>query len=176
MDIKDADLLRDNVIWLRDRMPSALNNWQSTKPDCEYNSGLIKDICYKPGILLPQVFEPLIKWLSDYILSREGKIMYQDLDNFLRAGLYRIFRFVTVMDYFAMNTSYFVPNAREVKSRNNYQEFIDTLISKLIGCNQDLAFVFLKLIGTVKLNSDLQNMQNYLQNECSTIRIRALKR
>ena len=76
MDITEVESLRDNILWLRDRMPNLLSNWQSTKPNCEFNSGLIKEICYRPKTLVPNIFEPLIKWLFDYQLNREGRLAF----------------------------------------------------------------------------------------------------
>jgi len=177
-DIKEVEFLRDNVLWLRDRMPSAMGSWQDTKPVCEYNAGLIKDICYRPGILIPEIFDPLVKWLSDYILLREKRIQIPDLDAFLRAGLYRMFRFITVADYFAKNAYYFVPKGLETaKAKNDYREFINVLMEKLIGCNKQMNFMFLDLTKTIKkLPDDLKQMQMYLENQCTSLKIRKLER
>jgi hypothetical protein len=175
MDIKEVDLLRDNVLWLRDRMPTAMGNWQASKPNCEYNTGLIKDICYRPGTLISEVFDPMIKWLSDYILEREGRIK-TDTDTFLKAGLYRMFRFVTVADYFAKNSQYFVGN-NFGKAQKDYRDFINILLEKLIGCNKQMTFMFLQLTKTVKnLPDDLRQMQIYLENQCTSLKIRNLER
>ncbi len=188
MDIRDVENLRDNVLWLGQRMPGFMQRWQASKPNCEYNTGLIKEICYKPGILGIEVFDPVIKWLSDYILNREGSLKIVNVDDFLKAGLYRIFRFVTVADFFAQNTQYFVPYQAldqnklseyrtYLKSQKDYQEFINLLLGKLIGCNDKLHFIFKKLLKTVdKLPEDLQKMQAYLENKCVSLRIQALEK
>ena len=178
MDIKEVELLRDNVLWLRDRMPTAMGNWQASKPNCEYNTGLIKDICYRPGVLMPEVFDPIIKWLSDYILVREKRIQAPDTDAFLRAGLYRMFRFVTVADYFAKNAQYFVPpGLASAKAQQDYRNFINILLEKLIGCNKQMTFMFLDLTKTVKnLPEDLKQMQTYLENQCFSLKVRNLER
>ncbi len=188
MDIRDVETLRDNVLWLGQRMPAFMQRWQASKPNCEYNAGLIKDICYKPGILGSEVFDPVVKWLSDYILNREGTMKIDNVDDFLKAGLYRIFRFVTVADFFTKNPQYFVPYQAldkndlagyrtYLKSQKDYQEFINLLMGKLIGCNDKLHFIFKKLLKTVKtLPEDLQRMQTYLENQCFSLKVRALEK
>ena len=188
MDIRDVENLRDHVLWLEKRMPGVMGRWQESKPNCEYHAGVIKEICYKPGTIVSEVFDPVSKWLSDYILNREGKLAIPDVDAFLRAGIYRFFKFVVVADFFSQNPQYFVPYqvldknnisayTASLKTQKDYQEFIDLLISKLIGCGEKLNFVFLKLVKTVKqLPPELANMVNYLQNECNFLRVRALKR
>jgi hypothetical protein len=188
MDIKDVENLRDNVLWLEKRMPGVMTRWQESKPNCEFHTGVIKEICYRLGTIVTDVFDPVSKWLSDYILNREGVLPIADVDGFLRQGIYRIFKFVVVADFFSQNPQYFVPfqvfdksnisaYTASLKTQKDYQEFIDLLVSKLIGCGEKLNFVFLKLAKTVKtLSPELSNMQNYLQNECAFLRVRALKR
>ena len=186
MDIREVSQLRDDVLWLRDRMPAAMARWSGSRPNCEYNAGLIKDICYRPGILIPEVFDPVIKWLSDYILNREGTMKIVNVDDFLRAGIYRIFRFITVADFFAKNPQYFTPYvppqdfnayAAASKAQADYREFINLLSEKLIGCNDKLHFIFLKLSKTIpNLTPDLQQMQTYLANHCTFLKVRALER
>ena len=114
MDISEVESLRENILWLKNRMPNYLANWQASRPVCEYNTGLIKEICNKPGILVPEVFDPLIKWLFDYELNRDGRLAFAGqagVDNFLKAGLYRIYRFIVVSDFFSNNPQYFSPSA-----------------------------------------------------------------
>ena len=189
MDITEVESIRDNILWLRDRMPNVIANWKSTNPNCDFNSGLIKEICYNPGILVPNVFEPLIKWLFDYQLNREGRLAFagtSGVDNFLKAGLYRIYRFVMVSEFLSQNSQYFVPSApvgspdayfKSKKSQNEFSEFVDILISKLIGCNKDLSFVFLNLSKTIKnLPPDLKKVENYLENQCVSLRIKDLRK
>ena len=188
MDIRDVENLRDNVLWLEKRMPGVMGRWQESKPNCEYFSGVIKEICYKPGTIVTEVFHQVSNWLSDYILQREGKLVISDVDAFLRAGIYRFFKFVVVADFFSQHSEYFVPfqvldknnisaYTASLKTQKDYQAFNDLLISKLIGCGEKLNFVFIKLVKTVKvLPPELSNMVNYLQNECNFLRVRALKR
>ena len=189
MDISEVESLRENILWLKNRMSNYLANWQASRPVCEYNTGLIKEICNKPGILVPEVFDPLIKWLFDYELNREGRLAFAGpggVDNFLKQGLYRIYRFVVVSDFFSNNPQYFSPSpspeefeayTKSKKAQREFSEFLDILNSKLIGCNQQLTFLFLKLSGTIKnLPDDLKRVQQYLANYCSSLKIKQLKK
>ena len=189
MDVKEVESLRDNISWLKDRMPNYLSNWQATRPVCEYNTGLIKEICDKPGTLISGVFNPLIKWLFDYELNRDGKIAFagaSEVDKFLTSGLYRIYRFVVVSDFFSNNPQYFSPSpspedfaayTKSKKAQKEFSEFLDILNSKLIGCNENLSFLFLKLSKTIKkLPLELQRVQQYLENYCNSLRIKELRK
>lgn len=189
MDVKEVESLRDNILWLKNRMPNYLTNWQSSRPVCEYNTGLIKEICNKPGILIPQVFDPLIKWLFDYELNRDGRLAFagpSGVDKFLTSGLYRIYRFVVVADFFSNNPQYFSPSpspedftayTKSKKAQKEFSEFLDVLNSKLIGCNEKLSFLFIKLSRTIKkLPEELQRVQQYLENYCNSLRIKQLRK
>jgi len=186
MDIKEVEDIRDNILWLEKRIPEFVNNWKLSKPNCEYQSGLIKEICYNPQTLIPKVFEPLIKWLFDYELNRDGKLQFPDVDNFLKAGLYRIYRFVMVSEFISQNPQFYSPSpspnqfeaySKSKKSQREFSEFIDILTSKLIGCNKQLNFLFINLSKTIKnLPEDLRNVQNYLENQCVSLKIKDLKR
>ena len=97
MDISEIESLRENINWLSKQMPKVVQNWQSTRPNCSYNFGIIREICNKPGIIAPQIFDPLIKWLADYELNREGRIAFpgaSGLENFFRIGIRRIYNFI----------------------------------------------------------------------------------
>ena len=66
-------------------------------------------------------------------------------------------------------------NKEAADKQKIYQDFINTLSSKLIGCNEQLGFIFLKLSKTVKsLPSDLGKMQSYLESQCLSYRMRAI--
>lgn len=177
-DVEEVELLRDNVLWLKQRMPVAIKNWKIRDPNCNFSAGLVRDLCYKPANILPEIFDPLIKWLSDYILYREGRIKLNNVDDFLRVGLVNIYRFVLLADTFMKNSHYFIPSnmPRSIKSENEYREFINILLSKLIGCNKQLNFLFIDLSKTIKgLVPELVQMQNFLQNECLSLRIENLR-
>jgi len=83
-----------------------------------------------------------------------------------------------ISDFFSKNTDYFVPNFEKQsrEKQKEYKEFLNILTSKLIGCNEKLSFIFLKLSKTIKnLSDELKSMQNYLENYCLTLRAEALK-
>jgi len=189
MDLPEIKSLKDNISWLKERIPNALGNWQATKPNCNYNSGLIKEVCNKPGILVPQVFNPLLVWLDDYKLNREGKLAFpgpSGVDNFLRIGLRRIYNFVIISEFFSDNPQYFSPSPSTTnfpayqeskKTQQQFSDFLDILSSKLIGCNESLTFLFIKLSSTIRtLPEDLRFMKGYLENYCSTLRIKQLRK
>lgn len=189
MDIKEVEQILDNLRWLQSKMPIAVANWQSTKPNCVFTSGALRQICEAPGKLNSFVFDPLIKWLADYILSREGVIKFQpgQLNDFLRKGLRTITNYVVVADFFSKNPDFFAPNpkissgtlqqfSQNVKVQGQYRDFLNTLSSKLIGCNDKLRFVFLSLSKTVpNLSPDLKKMQDYLDAQCLSLRVRTLQ-
>ena len=189
MDISEINALNDNISWLRNRMPNYLANWQASRPNCNFTSGLIKEICTKPGILAPQVFDPLLVWLNDYKANREGKLAFPGpagVDNFLKIGLRRIYNFVVVADFFSENSQFFAPSPsltqtaayqESRKTQKQFSEFIDILNSKLVGCNEKLTFLFLRLSKTISvLPDDLRSMQNYLENYCRSFRVKQLRR
>lgn len=189
MDISEIESLKENISWLSNRMPNYLANWQSIRPNCNFNYGLIREICNKPGILVPQVFNPLLIWLDDYKANREGRLAFAGqggVDNFLRFGLRRIYNFVIVADFFSQNSNFFAPSPlpeqkeayfQSKKTQRQFSEFIDILNSKLIGCNEKLSFLFIKLSSTIKtLPEDLLGMKTYLQNYCTSLKIKQLRK
>ena len=189
MEISEVEELMENLTFVRDQMSIAVKNWKGTKPICSYEIGVIKEICEYPGKLNPLIFDPLLKWLADYILNREGKIAFTGrggLDSFLRVGLRNIYNFIFLADFFSRNPNYFVPIApsatlqakkEAINKQAAYQGILDALSSKLIGCNEKLGFIFLKLSKTISvLPDDLKKMQSYLENQCLTYRKRNIKR
>ena len=186
MDITEVESIRDNILWMEKRMPLFINNRKLSKPNCDYQTGLIKEICYNPASLVPTVFEPMIKWLFDYELNRDGKLKFQNLDNFLKAGLYRIYRFIMVANFISDNPQFYAPSAdanqftayaESKKAQNTFSEFVDVLSSKLIGCNKQLNFLFLDLSKTIKnLPEDLKKVQNYLENQCVSLKLKDLRK
>ena len=186
-DVKEAESVMENLGWLKKQMPKAINNWQGGKPNCSIGyPGILGEICQKPGTVYSKIFDPLTKWLADYVLLREAKIAFAGsggLDLFLKKGLRIISNFVIIADFFSKNPYYFVPfdsssieaNKKAVDTQRQYQEFIDALSSKLIGCNEELSFLFLKLSETIKsLPEDLKKMQSYLKSQCLSYRIRKI--
>jgi hypothetical protein len=186
MDVKEVEQLRENIRWLQKVMPTALNNWYNSRKvsgiNCEAYPGVVKEICYKPGLLNSNIFDPVLKWLSDYQLNREGRMAFpgpKGLDTFLKVGLRTIYKFVIVADFFSRNPDFFIPDftGAGVKKQKEFQDFIDLLNSKLIGCNEKLSFIFLKLSKTIpNLPEDLKAMQKYLDDHCLSLKIRELKK
>jgi len=170
-DVQEVESIMENIGWLKKQMPIAISNWQGGKPNWSIGyPGVLGEVCRTPGIINSKIFDPLTKWLADYVLNREGKIAFTGpggLDFFLKQGLRYISNFVIIADFFSRNPYYFVPfDSSSIKAKKaatdkqkQYQEFIDTLSSRLIGCNEQLAFIFLKLSGTIKsLPDDLKKM------------------
>jgi len=187
-DIEEVQHLLDQLRWLSNQMPNAIRNWMSTKPNCLFYTGALKSLCENPAILNRTVFDPLIKWLSDYILLREKRITVQtlnfnSLDDFLKVGLRVIAKFIIVAEFFADHTDLFVPNSKDLskmgqiyKQRDQYKEFINILLSRLIGCNDKLSFLFLKLSGTISnLSDELKLLRTHLDDKCLDLRKQALK-
>ena len=174
-------------------MSNVLLQWKITNPTCSLNPGLIKDICHKPQILISDVFNPLLEWLNNYQFIKTGVIVpgsVEEIDNFLRAGLYRMYRFVMVTDFFANNPQFFIDikdisinkgnfeKYKEIKTQQSgFSEFINLLISKLTGCKGDTTFLFLKLIKSVRnLSSELKQMETYLTDHCLVLRVKELNK
>ncbi len=186
-DLDDIELLIENITWLSKKMPEAVSNWKATRPVCEYNTGLVRIICENPGKLNDEVFTPMLVWLDEYKLRRTGKnlISKNNVDYFLKSGLRRIFRFVTVAEFFSDNSQYFISNnsnnpANDIFSRNEmtkkYREIISNIDKRLIGCIETLSFNFLKLAETISdLPEDLLEMKSYLYNVCVKKRVQDLK-
>jgi hypothetical protein len=191
-DLREVEEIRNNIKWLQEKMPNAIKNWLSTKPNCNYQTGLIKEICSNPYVLNRDVFDPLIKWLYDYQLNREGKLAFtgsNGVDYFLKLGLNYIYKFVVVVDFFTRNPDFFAPNppgpvtsanlkenSEARKIQNDYQQILNILSSKLIGCDEKLSFLFLKLSRTVKnLPDNLKKIQTYLDQKCLSLKATSLK-
>lgn len=186
-DVKEIEEIIENLKWLAGKMPGALDNWQKTKPNCLYHTSWVKEICEKPG-KIKDIFDPLIKWLFDYILSREGKIAFAGsagLDAFLKKGLVLISNFIIVADFFSKNTQYFYPSPDPTKQKEYFEskknqnlqtEIIQNMMSRLIGCNEKFSFLFLRLSKTInKLPDDLKRLQDYLERECISLKVSNLK-
>lgn len=187
--ISELTTVIENLFWLKAQMPNAISNWQSNNPDCRYFTGIMNDVCNNPRSIVPQYLDPLIDWLLKYGENLKGRIAFggaNGVDNFIKAGLRNIYNFVLIADFFSQNSRFFYPSAPvhrfqeyvdSKKKQEEYSQLIDLLLSKLIGCNEKLSFLFLKLSQTVKkLPDDLKKIQNYLSNYCSTLKIRELKR
>jgi hypothetical protein len=189
--------LRNNILWLEKQMPRALKNWLNTKPSCDFLGGILKNICETPGVINKTVFDPVVKWLADYELLKERRLDLKSknltLDDFLKIGLRVISKFIIVAEFFANHTDFLAPypDSRTKgtdpqyneklfaanKAQKEYGEFINLLSSKLIGCNEKMGFMFLKLSKTISnLPPELQQMQNYLENQCINLRVKNLKK
>lgn len=175
-DVQEIENIRSELKNLRNDINKGIVNWQKTNPRCDYEYGLVAEICKSPGKINTLVFDPMEKWLADYILTREGKLAFTgpgSLDGFLKIGLRTIHNFVTIADFFSRNPQYLVSGTDKQKL---YVKLLDTISSNLIGCNEKLAFIFLKLSKTIKvLPEDLLKIQSDLETKCNTYRIRGLK-
>ena len=185
MDIQEVEKILENLRWLQTQMPTAIQNWQNMKPNCSYHTGVIKEICVSPGRINPLIFDPLILWLSNYILTREGRIAFpgpSGLDNFLRRGLVVITNYIAIADFFSKNPDFFVATdlnkmGETLQKQKTYQQIIETLSSKLIGCDKQLTFLFLDLTKSIKtLTPDLKRMQEFLDQKCLSLRISGVRR
>lgn len=183
-DIKDVDIILDNIKWLSAKMPLAIKKWKDTKPDCRYNDGLVKVICENPIKINGEVFLPIMEWLLDYKLRRNSKdVEYKikgDTDYFLKTGLRRIFRFVTIAEFFSDNPQYFVTENVDLFTKTElsgkYRDIISTINKRLIGCINTLSFNFIKLANTIKiLPEDLIEMKSYLNNICIKKKVQDLR-
>jgi len=188
-DIQEVELIIENLKWLNRQMIPAISNWQATKPRCSLlgSSKIVKNICEKPGTLNRDIFDPLLKWLYDYILNREGSLAFtgKGLDTFLKKGLRHIHAFIVIAEFFERNPQYFIPDppisnlteyVKAQKSQAEYKKFLNVLMSKLIGCNRKLSFLFLDLSRTIRqLPKDLKDIQEYLDQQCLFTRTRLLK-
>lgn len=190
---EEIEKLIDDIKWLNKTMPTAVKNWNNTRPNCDLFSGILKNLCENPNILNRVIFDPLIKWLFDYILVLDKKIdigkKFGSLDEFLKIGLRVMAKFIVTAEFFSKHTDLFLPDPPgpmgseyvskmvEInKQRDQYRRFINLLSSKLIGCQETTALMFLSLTKTIKnLDNDLKSLINYLDNRCTDIRLEKLK-
>lgn len=185
-DLSDIEILQKNLGWLKNKFQDASPSWRK---NCQYYSGIVKQVCEKPG-QLNNLFDSLQKWLADYILIREGRQAFAGqggLDSFLKVGLRTIFYFTEVADFFSKNPQYLAPFPANITAnleqaqqagqmQQQYSEFINIFSSRLIGCDKQLNFLFLDLSKTVKnLTPELRDMQSRLEQKCTSYRIAKLK-
>lgn len=192
-DVTEVKTLLDNLQFLEKQMPNAILNWKKDIKRCDLVSArptenILKRVCENPRILNTEVFGPLYSFLNTYINNREGKIaLTGGLDSFLLRGLRAMQNYIVIADFFARNPYYLYPSVsisqgieaakKSATEQERYKDFIFTLNEKLIGCKEDLNFMFLKLIGTVKnMNEEMQGLKQYLSDNCASIRIARLKK
>lgn len=189
-DIKEVKEIKEYLVWIKAEMSKAINRWIENVGNCKYamshmSSGILRNLCENPRQLNPKILDPLIKWLDNYMLNREGKLQIPNIDTFLLRGLRLIYQFTVVADHFIKNPRYFYPDPpiRDLKAysaaqreQNKYKELIIILTEKLIGCNKNLSFLFLDLSKTIKkLPEDMKRIQDYLDQECLFLRTRKLE-
>jgi len=193
LDVTEVKVLIDNLQYLEQILPTAITRWKKQIKSCDWamahmSKGVLKSLCENPSILRREIFAPLYSFLNTYIANREGRMAFtgKSLDSFLKRGLRAIQRYVVIADHFAANPSYFVPDVSITKGfeahktarveQNKYKDFILTINERLIGCKDNLNFIFLRLLSTVKnMDQELQDMKNYLSQQCTHIRIERLK-
>lgn len=191
-DVTEVKTLLDNLQFLEKQLSNAISNWKKNIKSCDLviqhpKENILKQVCENPKILNTGVFGSLYSFLNTYINIREGKIaLTGGLDPFLLKGLRAMQNYIVIADFFARNPYYLYPSVsisqgieaakKSGTEQERYKDFIFTLNEKLIGCKEDLNFMFLKLIGTVKnMNEEMQGLKNYLNDKCLSIRIERLK-
>ena len=194
LDLTEVKTLIDNLQFLEKQLSGAITNWKRDVKTCDWaiahmSKGVLKRLCESPGILRGEIFGPLYSFLNTYIANREGRVAFtgKALDAHLNKGLRAIQQYTVISDFFARNPQYFVPNIsisaggleaskKAITEQSKYKDFIFTVNERLIGCKDNLNFMFLKLLSTVKTMSDeLKEMKDYLQQQCTSIRIARLK-
>lgn len=192
-DVVEIKLILDNLEYLEKQLPEAISRWRKKIKTCDWAVGymskqVLKSICKSPGKLGPTIFAPLYSFLNTYIALREKRLAYtgKNLDNFFKRGLRAIQRYTVLSNFFSENPHYFVPDESlaNIKKftearvfQQKYKQFIIALNERLIGCKNDLNFLFLKLLGTMKdpLSKELKDMKTYLENQCLFMRAEKLK-
>lgn len=194
LDVTEVKTIIDNLQYLEKTLPPAIHRWKKQLGNnCDLamghmSKGTLKRLCENPSILHREIFAPLYSFLNTYIANREGRIAFtgKTLDSFLKKGLRAVQKYVVIADHFARNPNYFVPDVSfsekgyaaykaATVEQNKYKEFIFTVNEYLIGCKDKLNFMFLKLLSTVKnLDPELQQMKDYLDQQCISMRIARL--
>jgi len=192
-DVTEVKTLIDNLQFLEKQLPNAVSNWKGDIKSCDLVGArplenILKRVCENPRVLHDEVFGPLYSFLNTYLGNREGRIAFTPatLDPFLLRGLRAVQNYIVIADFFARNPSYLYPSVsvsqdieaakKSATTQEKYKDFIFTLNEKLIGCKDNLNFMFLKLLGTVKnMNSEMEQLKQYLSDNCNSIRIARLK-
>lgn len=177
------------------RYPKGCSEVALNFPEGTKRKRIIEDLCEHPSQYM-KYFEPVLTWLSIYRSNRvsnaQGRLRAftrAELDNMIRKGVRAFHNLATIIIYFGDRPELYKPNfplVPENQGRNkeilaeqkNFSEFSYTLASKIIGCPKKGVrpiFPFLDLSKTVKLEKDLQEMQDYLSKQCLAIRTNMLR-
>ena len=194
-DITEIKVLLSDLQSLEAKLPGAIQRWKQDIGTCNSVAAFMRDesqalrnLCDRPGNLNQNIFAPIYSFLNAYIANREGRIAFtaQSLDAYLLRGLRAIYNYSVVADFFARNPQYIFPTppvsaglealTKAQMSLNKEKGEILSTIERLIGCKNDLNFLFLRLLSTVKnLNQDMQTLKSRLEDECRSVRIEKLK-
>ena len=194
LDIIEVKELIDNLDFLEKQISGAIPKWKQDIKSCDMaiahmSKGVLKQLCQSPTSLHSKIFNPLYSFLNTYIANREGRIAFtgKALDSFLTQGLHSIQQYIVISDFFARNPQYFVPNIsvsqgnfqkskEAIIKQQQYKDFVFTINERLIGCKDNLNFMFLKLLSTINnISPELREMKSYLSDQCNSIRIARLK-
>lgn len=188
-DVIEVKVIIDSLQFLEKQLPGAIYKWKEDIKTCNILANAdLKIICENPTTLSTEIFPPLYSFLNTYIANREGRLAFtaKSLDTFLLQGLRAIKKFTVLTEFFSKNTQYFVPNIpifqggleaskKAINEQNQYKDFILTLSERLVGCKEQLNFMFLKLLSTVKnMVPEMHNMKGYLEDQCRLMRIQRL--
>lgn len=189
-DVTEVKTIIDSLRFIEGEMPKAITGWKQHIKSCNWaiENKVIKRVCESPASYHQEIFAPLYSFLNTYLANREGRVAFtsKQLDNFLIQGLRAIKNYTDLTDFFARNPQYFSPDidptlnykgSQEARvSQKKYKDFIFTVNERLIGCKDQLDFMFLKLLSTVKnLNPEMAEMKAKLENQCTLMRVQRLR-
>lgn len=189
-DVAEVKTIIDSLKFIETKLPIAITGWKTHIKSCNWatENKVIKKVCENPASYHQEIFAPLYSFLNTYLANREGRIAFtgKELDNYLVRGLRVIKNYIDLTDFFARNSQYFAPDidprqnyrgSQESKvNQQKYKDFIFTVNERLIGCKDQLNFMFLKLLSTVKsLNPEMAQMKSYLENQCLLMRTERLR-
>lgn len=186
--------LIDNIKYIEKQVPSILVAWKKERKrlyrrGCDealtyytgkpHRKNVIRRLCEEPTKYERLFFTPLYNWLEKYQKNRSGQLAFTkiSLDNFLRRGIVLIHNFVVMSTYFADNIGNYTPkDFKTFERQRQFKEFVYRLNLKLIGCARNSIFPFLELSGTVQpLVDDLEDMRNFLSDQCALLRVKLLR-
>lgn len=189
----------EDIKFIDSKMPSILVNWENQnkrefRGNCDSvrtyfldtampaGKSVIYDLCEHRGLYRRKYFDPLYKWMNDYIKVLEGTSAYTE--NFFRKGLRLIYNYVIISTYFADKSELYKPlpsniqdvegRIKAVKAQNDFKKLVYILNSNLIGCS-DNGLPFLPKIDSMELVEELAKMRNYLHKKCGEYRVGLLR-
>lgn len=173
-EIKDAENIRENLIWLSNIYPQAVNKWRlSINSRCESLDKIhpeIKNLCQNKDYII-NLINSMISWMNQYILVRNNNL--EPSEDQLREILDLLTSFTIITSFFENKMNFFTSKK---KDQDTYKAILSEVIIKLIGCRELVYFFLIPLFTRMNHISKYdQDRIEYLSNRCRQLRQLSLK-